>query len=128
MGGEHALQARTDGPDLTLESLPGTLKPAGEHFLDLSGSRLTALSLPALTAWLQQHPAARACVHCTNIGFYETCRHLVEQFSNLELIKSHRLAFSVDEAGRKLDSLHAGAFARTSVHGSDTLPCQGGVA
>ena len=96
--------------DLTLEALLDTLKPAGEHFLDLSGSRLTALSLPALTAWLQQHPAARACVHCTNIGFYETCRHLMEQFSNLELIKSHRLAFSVDEAGRKLDSLHAGAF------------------
>jgi hypothetical protein len=96
--------------DLTLEALLGTLKPEGEHFLDLSGSRLTALSLPALTAWLQQHPAARACVHCTNIGFYETCRHLMEQFSNLELIKSHRLAFSVDEAGRKLDSLHAGAF------------------
>jgi len=96
--------------DLTLEALLGTLKPAGEHFLDLSGSRLTALSLPALTTWLQQHPAARACVHCTNIGFYETCRHLMEQFGNLELIKSHRLAFSVDEAGRKLDSLHAGAF------------------
>ena len=78
--------------------------------MDLSGSRLTAMSLPALTAWLQQHPLARACVQNTNIGFYETCKHLMEVHGNLELIQSQRLAFSADDSGRVLDSLHARAF------------------
>ena len=87
-----------------------TSPETGEQVLDLSGSRLTALDLPVLTAWLQQHSRARACVQNTNIGFYETCRHLMKEYGNLELIHSERLAFSADESGRKLESLHARAF------------------
>lgn len=92
--------------------------------MDLSGSRLTAMSLPALTAWLQQHPLARACVQNTNIGFYETCRHLMKEYGSLELIHRERLAFSVDESGRAMTSLHARLFLESRTAGLDEALAQ----
>ena len=87
-----------------------TTTPVGEYTLDLTGGRLTALSLPALIAWLQQYPAARVIVVQTNIGFYEACRHLLAMIGNLQLIETNRLAFSTDEEGHAMDMLHARAF------------------
>ena len=75
-------------------------------------SYLSAMHLPTLIQWLQEHPNASICVGQTNIGFSELCSAVISATDSPQFIEGGRINIGFTDEEKRMDAIFLDGYLR----------------